>query len=363
MTDNRLQEPQTACDAAIEAPLLTKPPCRYGDGLAPRVPDASIDHSPHETEERSQDGLLLYRVQRSLQPYRAPEAPSASAYVPSPPGTAPRQCLQTLQLISPVADQGEKPYSCAYCSLSSSRKDVILRHTRNFHPGMVPNRAGVGSPTPANADGDTAQTISSPSSTSMSQDGGSTQTGLRHGHPPEGVNELCPVFSDSGIHFPDIGLFRSGTTTLPEPSLREDLVVDMFPPNDPNNSDLWDMLLGSVPDITSGALSHQTPSNLQALPVRPPLSPDQTVEEKKSVFGFDNAGYEQAQANLASYDPDKKLLNFRFPSRHAVIRYVKAYYEYMDPQLPIVHGPTLDAATVPCTCTTHGETARKLTPT
>ncbi|KAK7700133.1 hypothetical protein SLS64_011152 [Diaporthe eres] len=189
---------------------------------------------------------------------------------------------------------------------------------------MVPNRAGDGPPTPANADGDTAQTI-------------------------KGVNELCPVFSDSGIHFPDLGLFRSGITPLPEPGLREDLVVDIFPPNDPTNSDLWDMLLASAPCITSGTLSGHTPSNLQALPVGPPLPPEQIRGETKSIFGVDNAGYEQAQANLASYDPDKKLLDFRFPSRHAVIRYVKAYYEYMDPQLPIVHGPTLDAATVPYT--------------
>ncbi|KAG6353518.1 hypothetical protein INS49_005479 [Diaporthe citri] len=226
------------------------------------------------------------------------------------------------------AHQGEKPYSCAYCSLSSSRKDVIVRHTRNFHPGMVPNRAGDGPPTPANADGDTAQTIGSPSSTPVSQDGGSTQTGLIQRHPPEAGNELCPVFSDSGIHFPDLGLFRSGITPLPEPSLREDLVVDIFPPSDPTNSDLWDMLLASVPDITSGALSGHTPgTNLQTLSVGPPLSSEQMREEKKSIF-------------------DKKLLHFRFPSRHAAIRYVKAYYEYMDPQLPILHGPTLNAATV-----------------
>lgn len=214
---------------------------------------------------------------------------------------------------------------------------------------MVQKRAGDGPQTPANAEGDTAQTISSPSSTPVSQDGGSTQTDVMQGYPPQGVSELCPVFSDSGIHFPDLSLFRSGITPLPEPSLREDLVVDIFPPNDPTNSDLWDMLLGSVPDITSSALPHNAAGNLQQTPaVGPPLSPEQTREETKSIFGFDNAGYERAQSNLASYDPDKKLLNFTFPSRHAVIRYVKAYYEYMDPQLPIVHRPTLDSATVPC---------------
>lgn len=246
-----------------------------------------------------------------------------------------------------MVDQGEKPYSCAHCSLSSSRKDVIIRHTRNFHP----NRASVRPPTPANADGDTGRSNSIPSPSPVSQDGSSTHTGLIETDSAEGGNETFPVFSDLGLHFPDLGLFRSGNTPLPEPNLREDLVVDVFPPNDPTNSDLWEMLLESVPDLTPGALTGHTPSNLQALPAGPPLTPDRTPEQTKSIYGFDIAGYEQAQANLASYDPDKKLLNFQFPSRYAVIRYVKAYYEYMDPQLPIVHGPTMDAATVPCTCT------------
>lgn len=248
-----------------------------------------------------------------------------------------------------VVDQGEKPYSCAYCSLSSSRKDVIVRHTRNFHPAMVPDGAGDGPPTPANADGDTAQTSSDPSSTPVSQDGGNAQPGLLRMHPPETGNELCTVFPDPDLNFSDLGLFRNGNTPVRQSGLGEDMGVDIFPPNDPANADLWDILLAAVPDITSGAPNH-TPNNLHALPVGPPLSPQQTQNQAKSIYGFQVSGYEQARGNMASYDPDKKLSNFQFPSRHAVIRYVKAYYEYMDPQLPIVHEPTFDAATVPCMC-------------
>uniref|UniRef100_A0A8H7KBK3 C2H2-type domain-containing protein n=1 Tax=Bionectria ochroleuca TaxID=29856 RepID=A0A8H7KBK3_BIOOC len=37
----------------------------------------------------------------------------------------------------------EKPYNCLYCSLTSSRKDVIVRHTKNFHHGLT-NRKSSG---------------------------------------------------------------------------------------------------------------------------------------------------------------------------------------------------------------------------
>lgn len=108
------------------------------------------------------------------------------------------------------------------------------------------------------------------------------------------------------------------------------------------------MLLASVPEMTPA--SHDcAPSDLRGLPVGPPVSPEQSRQQTRSLFGLDTAGHEQAQANLASYDPDQKFLTFRFPSKYASIRYVKAYFEYMDPQLPIIHGPTFDAATVPCT--------------
>ncbi|KAL6703099.1 hypothetical protein ACN47E_010236 [Coniothyrium glycines] len=34
--------------------------------------------------------------------------------------------------------RAEKPYVCQFCSVASSRKDVIVRHTRNFHPDAAP---------------------------------------------------------------------------------------------------------------------------------------------------------------------------------------------------------------------------------
>ena len=251
-----------------------------------------------------------------------------------------------------MVDQGEKPYSCAYCSLSSSRKDVIIRHTRNFHPGTEPNRAGDGPPTTANADGDTVHTLSSPSSTPVFNGAGNTQAQPTHNHMLGTSNELCDVFPDPGLSFPDLGFFRGNTNHTLEAGLREDLpvVAEIFPQHESISSDLWDMLLASVPDITFGA-SNPTPSNPQALPDGPSRFPQQSLQQTKCIFGLDDAGCQQIRANLASYDPDKKLCNFEFPSIPAIIRYVKAYFEYMDPQLPIVHKPTFNAAIVPCSCT------------
>lgn len=244
-----------------------------------------------------------------------------------------------------MVDQGEKPYSCAYCSLSSSRKDVIVRHTRNFHPDIVSRRAGNGTPTPANTDADAAPTLNSPSSTTGSQNSGTVQTEMMR--ISDDQNNFHNVFSHPNLHFPELGLFRGEGNGPLDASLPEDLVVNIFTPTDPTSSDIWDMLLASVPDVMTGP-SKSVPSNLQGLPVGAPLSPQQEEQQTNKIFSLDTAGYEQARVNLASYDTDQKLLNFQFPTRYAVIRYVKAYYEYMDPQLPIVHRPSFNAATMPC---------------
>lgn len=166
-------------------------------------------------------------------------------------------------------------------------------------------------------------------------------------HPSDDHNDLHNIFPHPNLHFPELGLFRGQSNGPLDASLPEDLVVDIFPPTDPTSSDLWDMLLASVPEITPGASKH-APSHLQGLPVGPPLSPQQEEQQTNRIFSLDTTGYEQARVNLASYDTDHKLLSFQFPTRYAVIRYVKAYYEYMDPHLPIIHRPSFNAATVPC---------------
>lgn len=168
-----------------------------------------------------------------------------------------------------------------------------------------------------------------------------------HIHPSDDRNNVHNVFPHPNLHFPELGLFTGEGNGPLDASLPEDLVVDVFPPTDPNSSDIWDMLLASVLDITPGPSKH-APSNLQVLPVGRHLSPQQEEQQTKSLFSLDTIGYEQARVNLDSYDPDQKLLNFQFPTRYAAIRYVKAYSEYMDPHLPIIHRPSFNAATVPC---------------
>lgn len=83
--------------------------------------------------------------------------------------------------------------------------------------------------------------------------------------------------------------------------------------------------------------------------VEGPLDTECNPQHSRSPFGLDNDGYARAQENLLRCDPERKLSGFQFPSKYAMIRFVKAFFEYMNTQLPIVHGPTFDAATASCT--------------
>ncbi|KAH7089421.1 hypothetical protein FB567DRAFT_300969 [Paraphoma chrysanthemicola] len=60
--------------------------------------------------------------------------------------------------------RAEKPYVCQFCSVASSRKDVIVRHTRNFHPDAAPNARRRARPTVRTDDAHCTSASSSPAS-------------------------------------------------------------------------------------------------------------------------------------------------------------------------------------------------------
>lgn len=263
--------------------------------------------------------------------------------------------------------QGDKPYICAHCSLSSSRKDVIVRHTRNFHPDATSTIASDGSELPSNAhayvptERDRARASCSSPSSASSEDSspGSNVTkpaciGEDHPHPTWSNAEtlssarndtLDSILLDANLHFPDLAVYASNDPPLEDLFLPDNLFPDLSPPEGLVNSSLWQMLLSPAQDMRPNVSSSEQ-SGLQAPHViRASLENDQ--QQTGSSFVLDDDGYTKAKANLAHYDPSQKLLHFRFPSKYAVIRFVDAYFEFMDPQLPIVHRPTFDAANVP----------------
>ncbi|KAK5048706.1 hypothetical protein LTR84_005798 [Exophiala bonariae] len=64
-------------------------------------------------------------------------------------------------------------------------------------------------------------------------------------------------------------------------------------------------------------------------------------------FALDDVGYAKLKSNLASSDPDGQIVLSRFPSKSAVVRYVKAFFENMAPCLPIIHPPSFNIVTTP----------------
>ncbi|KAK0106309.1 hypothetical protein ONS96_003947 [Cadophora gregata f. sp. sojae] len=259
---------------------------------------------------------------------------------------------------------------CPHCSLSSSRKDVIVRHTRNFHPDKVLTNTTAGSEIPANAPAEASAgqyraRASSSSLLSTSSEGSpsgstvATSADIGEDHPPSGWNngethpmpsvrndELENLLLDANLHFPDLAAYASNDPSLQDLFLPDNIFPEFCAPPGFTNSSLFQSLLSPAAqdtrrDVQSSEQSgHQAPRTVQ-------LVPETDQQQPGSSFASDNDWYAKAQANFAHYDASRKLAHFRFPSKYAVIRYVDAYFEFMDPQLPIVHRPTFDAATVP----------------
>lgn len=84
----------------------------------------------------------------------------------------------------------------------------------------------------------------------------------------------------------------------------------------------------------------------------PDLSPSQSDTQRSvASFALEDTDYALLQANVALFDPEGRLSNFQFPSKYAVVRFVKGFFSHMASNLPIVHGPTFQIIAVPCTFT------------
>lgn len=70
--------------------------------------------------------------------------------------------------------------------------------------------------------------------------------------------------------------------------------------------------------------------------------------ESRGSFFIEDDKYRRAKLNYYSFSTAEKLSRFRFPSKFAVSRYVRGFFEYMAPHMPIVHTPTFDIASTPC---------------
>ncbi|KAM0415898.1 hypothetical protein ACHAPT_013160 [Fusarium lateritium] len=262
---------------------------------------------------------------------------------------------------------GEKPYNCLYCPVASSRKDVIVRHTRNFHPNVA-NRStsrfrgrrrtnshpGASLP-PARANGSTR---ASPVTTTARGD---------KDHHSEGVNDAAEDHrvspagneadgSQSSQDNPVDRFLPSHTDLFPGFLLESPLTFNgSLMETDLLNSNLSEMMdLDTLMMNAQQFLSEMPCGNAPELPASVLESPRPNLPHADQVNGnvnghnlvADDNNCASAWANLAKY-PVYILASLRFPSKYAVRRFVKAFFEHIAAHIPVVHEPTFDIATAP----------------
>ncbi|KAJ0128370.1 Glutathione S-transferase omega-like 2 [Fusarium oxysporum f. sp. albedinis] len=118
----------------------------------------------------------------------------------------------------------------------------------------------------------------------------------------------------------------------------------------PNLSEMFDLdaLLaqGFLSEIPGGNPLELPISVLQ--PPKPSVPPSGPVDNNPAghnVVAEDN-NCENAWVNLTKY-PAHILASIRFPSKYAVKRFVKAFFQHFAVHIPIVHEPTFNIATTP----------------
>lgn len=311
---------------------------------------------------------------------RKPPNFGLSPYLPTP-----RRQLIAVVFATPT-DGGEKPYNCLYCPVASTRKDVIVRHTRNFHPAAASRRSKASSS--RSAPGHRAKrSRTNPEATS--HDEPSPATGHRPSwasstaatmendqEPGSGRNTTADNYSEetpgsSTTSHPgqvDLSAILPAHADLIDQSLLGHSPLDFTGPFMGQDFDYasisedidMDLLMSNPDDFLAGITTNAgklpaaaSDSSGTRLPnPRANLSPGKCQDRgpgRDIRASVDDANNEWAEAlsNLARY-PAEIAASFHFPSKHAARRFVSAFFGHIAPHIPIVHEPSFDIATVPC---------------
>ncbi|VUC26360.1 unnamed protein product [Clonostachys rosea] len=255
--------------------------------------------------------------------------------------------------------------NCLYCSLTSSRKDVIVRHTKNFHHGLANRKSsgfrgrrrtsshpGASGPRGRKKNPSRASPVST---TARGEDD-------RHSEEADNVvqeHEDSPTDNDRGgsqssqtnsldnampSHPEMFPAYLSGSPLAFNPAFLDPELAN------PNLSEMFDLdtLLsqGFLNDIPGGDPQELPISALQ--PPKPTVPPSGPAHRRPAGHDsmVDDDNCENAWANLTKY-PAHVLASLRFPSKYAVKRFVKAFFEHFAAHIPIVHEPTFNIATTP----------------
>jgi hypothetical protein len=255
-----------------------------------------------------------------------------------------------------------------YCSLTSSRKDVIVRHTRNFHHGLGNRKSsGFRGRRRNNSHPGASRPKASKNGSARASPATTTARGQQNRH-SEGVNDAIEERAESPTNNEVDGSQSSQANSL---DIAMPSQPDIFPAYlsgsplefnasfmdpelvNPNLSAMFDLdaLLADAQGLFGEVPSCNAPE-LPILALEPPMPRPATLGQAdktsapRNLVPNDNK-CENAWANLTKY-PVHILASLRFPSKYAVRRFVKAFLKHIAPHIPIIHEPTFDIATTPC---------------
>ncbi|KAF4425171.1 zinc finger protein [Fusarium acutatum] len=249
--------------------------------------------------------------------------------------------------------RSEKPFSCLYCKLSSSRKDVITRHTRNFHPDKTR--------TPSNDNSRQRSSLSPRHLASIQEQIVSDGTASDREH--RRMSNLGTSLSQDS--YANSAVYESFGVSIS----REDRFLGLEAPPVVTPTDMLDIwgnlqfadptmsqLIGPdvllLPADCAAAASHD-PAEVRMPSLQAPPSPISSPSiascplDSRGAFYIDDDQYERAKQNYDALSTSERFSGYRFPSKFAVSRFVRGFFEYMAPHMPIVHLPTFNIISTP----------------
>ncbi|RBR12644.1 hypothetical protein FVER53590_03388 [Fusarium verticillioides] len=225
--------------------------------------------------------------------------------------------------------RADKPFSCLYCKLSLFRKDVITRHTRNFHPDKMR--------TPSNDNSRSGSSLPPRRAASIQEqtdlDGTASDKEPRRmitlgTSLSQGSDVTSAVYESFGDSFSR----ENRLLGLDAPTVTSADMLDIWgdfqysPPEPPKDR---------IHAFAGSSLSHQQYLDGK-LPTR-----------KRGAFYIEDEQYQRAKQNYEAVTALDRFLSYRFPSKFAVTRFVRGFFECMAPHMPIVHLPTFNIISTP----------------
>lgn len=267
----------------------------------------------------------------------------------------------------PYIDRADKPFTCRYCPLTSSRRDAIIRHTRTFHPGQLLDSISKENEQANTVGNEVGPSQESPPlrDCSVLEDPVPVR-GPVPSHSPtietQPPFEMPPSPSDADLGSMDLSSwfqFNAGAVGL-RPTSHETRVlsgddtfatpqIDFDCAFDPQLLDLG--ILAPLDQLVHIGGMPQEKGHAQPMPAALPEAgtPTSDYEQRKdqTCLGITVDAHSRAKTKLLQLNGQEKLSGMQFPSRPAMVRFVKAYFTHMAPYVPVVHGPTFDVSSLP----------------